>query len=114
MCTIIGKSVTFGQDIWRTGWGGKVLNHETGHDMGLPEGYNATGQGGQFAFTGDWGVMGNIAGEAPDFLAWEKWKLGWLDDGQIACLRGDDTVTRTLSPIGTPGGTKAYRKAARP
>ncbi|HCT79798.1 MAG TPA: hypothetical protein DGT23_25180 [Micromonosporaceae bacterium] len=101
---VFKNGVTFGQDAWS--WGYKVFNHENGHDMGLPEDYNATGQGPTFAFTGGWDVMGNIGGHAPDLFAWEKWKLGWLTDSQVSCLRGDETTTVTLSPIEQAGGTK--------
>ena len=30
--------------------------------------------------------MGNIAGHAPEYMAWNKWKLGWLDDPDFGCL----------------------------
>ncbi|WP_018352414.1 M6 family metalloprotease domain-containing protein [Longispora albida] len=102
---VFRNGVTFGQDAWH--WGYKILNHETGHDTGLPELYNATGSGRTFQFTGDWGVMGNIAAEAPDFLAWEKWKLGWVTDSQIACVLPGESQVVTLSPIETAGGRKA-------
>ncbi|HCT79799.1 MAG TPA: peptidase M6 [Micromonosporaceae bacterium] len=103
---VFKNGVTFGQDAWF--WGHRILNHETGHDMGLPEDYNATGAGPTFAFTGGWDVMGNIKGHAPDFFAWEKWKLGWLTDRQVACVSGNARGTvRLLSPIEEPGGTKA-------
>lgn len=101
---VFKNGVTFGQDAWY--WGYKIFNHENGHDMGLPEDYNATGQGPTFAFTGGWDVMGNLGGHAPDLFAWEKWKLGWLTDSQVACVRGAESATVTLSPIEQAGGTK--------
>lgn len=101
---VFKNGVTFGQDAWR--WGYKIFNHENGHAVGLPENYNATGSGSLFGFTGDWDVMGNINAIAPDFFAWEKWKLGWLDDDQAVCVTTDTQRTAVLTPLGTPGGTK--------
>jgi hypothetical protein len=50
--------------------------------------------------------MGYIGGTAPEFFAFERWMLGWLDDEQIFCQQTDDE-TVSLSPIETTGGTKA-------
>ncbi|ONI92723.1 hypothetical protein ALI22I_02205 [Saccharothrix sp. ALI-22-I] len=56
--------------------GNKVLNHETGHALGLPDLY---GYGGDVhRFVGGWDLMGLIPGPSPDLLALHKWKLSWL------------------------------------
>jgi len=50
--------------------------------------------------------MGFIDGNAPEFFAYERWQMGWLDDEQIFCqTEGEQTVT--LSAIETIGGVKA-------
>ena len=41
------------------------------------------------------------------FLAWEKWKLGWLDPSQLTCLTTPGEVTATITPLERPGGLKA-------
>jgi hypothetical protein len=41
------------------------------------------------------------------FLAWEKWKLGWLDPSQLTCLDQPGALTTTISPLARPGGLKA-------
>ena len=41
------------------------------------------------------------------FLAWEKWKLGWLDPSQLTCLDGPGEVTTTITPLERAGGLKA-------
>jgi hypothetical protein len=51
--------------------------------------------------------MGLINGTHPDFFAWHKWKLNWLDDSQIACITTPGVSTHTITPIEIPGGTKA-------
>jgi M6 family metalloprotease-like protein len=96
------QAVTFGQDMWR--WGFKVLNHESGHTFGLPDLYAFAGG---HPFVGGWDLMGLISGPAPDYLAWHKWKLGWLDDAQVRCLPAPGRTDVTLSPLGTTGGVKA-------
>lgn len=101
----IGVAVTFGQDMWY--WGPKVLNHESGHAMGLPDLYAFTPvDGDQFPYTGGWDMMGDIAGHAPDYVGLEKWKLGWLTDGQVRCVTRPSTTTHVLTPLESTGGTK--------
>ena len=46
--------------------------------------------------------MGNILGHAPDYMAWNKWKLGWLDDPDFGCLATDGSAEYTLCPVATP------------
>jgi hypothetical protein len=41
------------------------------------------------------------------FLAWEKWKLGWLDASQLTCLNQPGSVTTTITPLERAGGLKA-------
>jgi len=38
--------------------------------------------------------------------AWEKWRLGWIDDNQVACISSKGTSQHTLSPLGAKGGIK--------
>ena len=90
----LGNGDNFGSDMWS--WGYKLLNHETGHAMSLVEGYNA-GSGGTFRFMGQWDLMGNISGNAPDYIAWNKWKLGWINDDEVDCVASDGVTEHTLS-----------------
>jgi hypothetical protein len=41
------------------------------------------------------------------FLAWEKWKLGWLDPAQLTCLDGPGELTTTIAPLERAAGLKA-------
>jgi M6 family metalloprotease-like protein len=76
--------------------------HETGHILGLPDIY-VTGAAWSFY---RWDVM--AGGSRPSGLyAWHRWKLGWLDRAQIACLAGRGRVQATLTPLETAGGVKA-------
>lgn len=103
------KEVTFGADV-RGGaqYGSHVLVHETGHLLGLPDLYDL--QIASFPdwmkYAGAWDMMSWI-GPGPHFLAWHKWKLGWLEPEQLSCLEAPGQLEETLSPLETPGGVKA-------
>jgi M6 family metalloprotease-like protein len=96
--TMDGKTIlnatTSGYDL--NNWGFLWLNHELGHNMGLPDLY-LYNSGNQFRDVGTYSIMGNIGGRAPEFFAWERWLLGWLEDDQINCLSNSETFS--LSPI---------------
>jgi len=96
-------AVTFGQDMWR--WGFKVADHETSHTFGVPDLYAFTGTDGH-PYVRGWDLMGNIAGPAPQHVGWERWKFGWIDDGQVACLPTSGSRTVHLKAVESPGGTK--------
>lgn len=105
---VFSNGVTSGADLLN--WGYLWLNHETGHTMLLPDlyayQYDSANYEDQHRFVGGFRLMGFIAGNAPEFLAFERWNLGWLEDSQIVCqLTG--TETTTLSAIEAAGGTKA-------
>jgi M6 family metalloprotease-like protein len=85
-----------------------VLIHETGHIIGLPDLYDVPHPKfwSLFRFVGGWDMMSwNDPGF--DFLAWEKWKLGWLAPSQLACLDRPGQMTATLTPLERAGGLKA-------
>ncbi|MFC7642141.1 hypothetical protein ACFQX6_15085 [Streptosporangium lutulentum] len=92
--------MTFGQDMWR--WGFKVLSHETGHIFGLPDLYAFSGE--THGYVGGWDVMGLISGASPRYSGWHSWKLGWIDDKEVACLDAAGQSTVKLSPIESKGG----------
>ena len=64
-----------------------------------------------FRFAGEWDTMGSTNTGA-HFLAWHKWKLGWIDQTQLTCLRGSGEVTTTISPAAATGGSR--RSSFRP
>jgi len=105
---VFANGVTSGADL--PAWGFLWLNHETGHSMGLPDLYSyqfdASNYDDQHRFAGGFGLMGYIDGSAPEFFAFERWQMGWLDDSQIFCLPdGEQTVT--ITPVEQAGGVKA-------
>ncbi|WP_433056613.1 M6 family metalloprotease domain-containing protein [Dactylosporangium sp. CS-033363] len=100
--TSLGKTVTFGQDIWNAGWGLKVLAHETGHAMGLPDLYAFSGSDAH-RFVGGWDLMGWIPGPSPDRFAWHKWKANWLAWDQVGCVTAPGRFTDTVTPVEQAG-----------
>jgi M6 family metalloprotease-like protein len=107
----VRHAATFGEDVREVSpqrYGSNVLVHETGHLLGLPDLYDgtATDYSRVFRFAGEWDTMGSTSTGA-HFLAWHKWKLGWIDQTQLTCLRGPGEVTATISPVAAAGGLKA-------
>jgi M6 family metalloprotease-like protein len=87
--------------------GSRVLSHENGHAFGLPDLYAADDFSRTDVLAGQWDTMSLDWGLQGDLFAWHKWRLGWLDDSQIACDTGRGQSTYTLRPIEVPGGRKA-------
>lgn len=100
---IIYNAVTSGYDL--NFWGFLWLNHESGHSMGLVDTYGY-GSESTHEFVGGFSLMGLISGRAPEFLAYERWQLGWLDDTQIYCQQTNDE-TVYLTAVEKEGGIKA-------
>ena len=97
----IYNGVTSGYDLLH--WGYLWLPHEMGHSLSFVDLYAFEGP--PDGFTRPFSLMDDIASEAPEYLAWERWHAGWLDDDQILCVDGGTTAT--ITPIEETGGVKA-------
>jgi M6 family metalloprotease-like protein len=110
--TEIRYGATFFQDTRSDArYAANVFIHETGHILGLPDLYgvfdNPNGNFWHlFRFAGSWDMM-SLNDPGGHFLAWQKWKLGWLDPSQLTCLDGPGEVTTTITPLERSGGLKA-------
>jgi immune inhibitor A len=82
-----------------------VFAHEYGHDLGLPDLYDTSGNtGGATNSVGFWSLMsqsrgtavgdGGIGEQPMPFGAWEKFQLGWLDYRSIHAGRSGTVVLR--------------------
>lgn len=93
-----------------------VLAHETGHVFDLPDLYHrpTDGEGDWDTYVGDWDLMGSQFGLSPDLFAWHKWKLGWLDPRQVACVRGTSATRLTLEPLAAGPGVPVRSAAGAP
>lgn len=105
---VFSNGVTSGTDL--PNWGFIWLNHETGHTMGLPDlygyDYDPNNYDHVHRHVGNFGFMGFTGGTGFEPFAFERWQLGWLDDGQIHC-QADGEFKATITPIEIPGGMKA-------
>ena len=90
------NSVTSGADF--DFWLHKWLNHEMGHTMGLVDLYSYGG-GPEFGYTGDWSIMGHIAGAGGSYFGWERFLLGWMPDARVACVTEPGSSTVVLAPL---------------
>jgi immune inhibitor A len=90
-----------------------VFAHEFGHDLGLPDLYDTSGNTGGASNTVEhWSLMSQSRGTAPTdkgigdqpmpFGAWEKLQLGWLD---YDVVRAGRTETHKLRPGQAVSGT---------
>ncbi|MFJ4831556.1 M6 family metalloprotease domain-containing protein [Streptomyces sp. NPDC088747] len=91
-----------------------VLAHETGHVFDLPDLYHrpVDGKGDWDTYVGDWDLMGSQFGLAPDLFGWHKWKLGWLEPRQVACVQGRGSTRLTLEPLSAGPATVGAAGAA--
>ena len=96
-----------------------VLAHETGHVFDLPDLYHrpVDGKGDWDTYVGDWDLMGSQFGLSPDLFAWHKWKLGWLEPRQVACVRGTRPTRLVMEPLSAPSplppaGLTGHRRPA--
>lgn len=89
-----------------------VFSHEFGHDLGLPDEYDTSGNSGgaenstgfwTLMSSGSWGSTGKPAdgiGDQPFHMnAWDKWYLGWLN--YSVALPGGKTQSVKLGPAET-------------
>ena len=97
----IANGVTSGADLAAFGY--RWLAGSIGQAIGLPRLWNFEDGTG---FTRPYSLMDDLLGDAPEFLAWERWRSGWIDDDQIVCAGGSEAEA-TLTAIEVPGGTKA-------
>lgn len=106
--TAFASTITYGQDLYFS-WKWKTVNHETGHAMGLPDLYPYNG-GETTQWVGGFDLMGLIGGQSPDFLAWHKWRLNWIEDSQVDCVVEAGKTTHRISPVEVTDETRDSSK----
>jgi M6 family metalloprotease-like protein len=77
------------------------LVHESGHNLGLFHPYNNRGDLYKDFIIPTWDLMGDAATPAAEFLAWNKFLLGWLDTNQVNCLESSSksSTTHLITPL---------------
>ena len=74
--------------------------HEAGHMMGLIHQFNVRGDWSATGFP-IWSAMATGVSSAPEFMAWERFLLGWLSAEQVRCIENFDqgAFTSKLSSL---------------
>ena len=74
--------------------------HEAGHMMGLIHQFNVRGDWSATGFP-IWSAMADGGSSAPEFMAWERFLLGWLSAEQVRCIENFDqgVFTSKLSSL---------------
>ncbi len=103
-------AVTFGRDCRGANWGFQTLCHETGHICGLPDlylfGVSPKPYKNIHTAVGFWDLMGFQAVASP-YLAWQRRKLGWLDDKDFLILpKGSKSSKQWIEPIDRRNGKR--------
>lgn len=84
------------------------LAHEVGHLFGLEHQYTWENITYSSLLKGIWDIM-DTGDSAPEFLAWHRFVLGWLDSSSIRCINRDTRVgsesIHFLSPIESQGNS---------
>ncbi len=71
--------------------------HEAGHLMGLFHQYKlGTEWGWGMSGFPIWSAMATGVSPMPEFLAWEKFLLGWFSEDQVRCVNGLETQSYTV------------------
>lgn len=94
--------VTFGAADWDLL--ASTMVHETGHTFCLPDYYSFTSYTG--LYVGPYSVMANNQGTAPDYFAWDKYRLGWMGDEAVDCVLEVGSTEHVLTPLAVEGAGK--------
>jgi M6 family metalloprotease-like protein len=98
------NGATSGSDL--AGWGWTWFVHEAGHTLSLVDLYgNVAGSPLWNTHVGEFSAMGATNGRGMEYLGWERWQLGWIEDRQVVCATPETRQVR-LTPIERPGGAK--------
>lgn len=113
--TTIGFGSTFGNDIRDgskpVGAAGyllqapRIMEHETGHMLGLPDLYDYGNVPDIFASVGWWDPMSDVF-DGTGFLGWQRRKIGWISGRAVRCIVHSGGLTVDLSTLDRKGGTK--------
>jgi len=96
----------------------RVMAHETSHGLGLIDYYTYSGtdhisENSRSWGTpvGNWGIMGGMTADIPDWPVWDKFKAGWIADDEIEIVMPGETKEIVISALGSKEGQ--YNQGAK-
>jgi M6 family metalloprotease-like protein len=99
----IQSVIVSGGGWWLKWWDPNVVAHEFGHTLGLADLYDSeAGENDPLSpFVGDFDLMsyGYEESLAPSLLGWDRWRLGWISDDAVICLKPTAENRVILSPL---------------
>ena len=99
----IQSVIVSGGGWWLKLWDPNVVAHEFGHTLGLADLYDSKAGEDEniHPFVGDFDFMsyGYERSLAPSFLGWDRWRLGWISDDAVICLKPTAENRVILSPL---------------
>ena len=88
----------------------KVLAHEIGHNLGLPDLAASAGNYKNIDnysgnTIGPFDLMGSLSVAGNELSFWNRWLLGWIQDSQVTCISDlKDTQSVSLTSVSSSGG----------
>ena len=102
----IDSVIVTGGGWWIDDWDAMTVTHEFGHVLGLADLYDPKPDS-YSPYVGDFDLMSvsSTSSLAPSMLGWNRWRLGWISDESVVCVKPTAENRITLSPIQSGTGS---------
>jgi M6 family metalloprotease-like protein len=96
----INSIIVTGGGWWLNDWDATTVTHEFGHVLGLADLYDPEPDS-YSPYVGDFDLMSvsSTSSLAPSMLGWNRWRLGWISDDAVVCVKPTSENRIILSPI---------------
>jgi M6 family metalloprotease-like protein len=96
----IDSVIVTGGGWWLNDWDATTVTHEIGHVLGLADLYDPDPDA-YSPYVGDFDLMSvsSTSSLAPSMFGWNRWRLGWISDDAVVCVKPTSENRITLSPI---------------
>ena len=102
----INSVIVTGGGWWLNDWDATTVTHEIGHVLGLADLYDPNPDA-YSPYVGDFDLMSvsSTLSLAPSMMGWNRWRLGWISDKSVICVKPTAENRITLSPIQSGTGS---------
>ena len=102
----IDSVIVTGGGWWIDDWDAMTVTHEFGHVLGLADLYDPDPNT-YSPYVGDFDLMSisSTSSLAPSMLGWNRWRLGWITDDSVVCVKPTAENRITLSPLQSGTGS---------